>query len=185
MEQLEQQKKNQSKKIRSEIFSWIRLILFALIFAFVLRTYVFRPVYVEGTSMNNTLVQGDMLILNKYQYFFAAPKRNDIVVLDMQINSKNSLIKRVIGLPGETIDFREGRVFINGVLLEEPEISVITNPGTVGDHIVLGENEYFVLGDNRTASFDSRFFDKVPRSKIMGITSFRFWPLDKIGVVQP
>jgi signal peptidase I len=176
--------KTQSKVLKKEIFSWVRLILFALIFAFILRTYVFRPVYVEGTSMNSTLVQGDMLILNKYQYFFTMPKRNDIVVIDMQISSKNSLIKRIIGLPGERIDFKDGKVYINDVLLVEPEIAAITNPGPLGTKFILGNDEYFVMGDNRTASYDSRFFDKIKRSKILGVTSFRFWPLSKVGVVQ-
>jgi signal peptidase I len=172
------------KTLRSEIISWIKLILFALILAFILRSYVFRPVYVEGTSMNTTLIQGDMLILNKYQYFFESPKRNDIVVIDMQINSKNSLIKRIIGLPGETVTLKNGKVYINDILLEEPEIVNITNPGPIGSSIVLGPDEYFVMGDNRTASYDSRYFDKINRSKILGVTSLRFWPLNKVGIVR-
>ena len=169
---------------KSEAFSWISLIFFALALALVLRTFVFRPVYVEGTSMNSTLVQGDLLFLNKFQYYFTPPKRNDIVVIDYQVYTKNSLIKRIIGLPGETVSFKGGRVYINGVVLDEPEIAAATNPGPEGTEFVLGPTDYFVMGDNRLASYDSRYFGQIERSKILGLTTFRFWPLNKIGTVK-
>jgi signal peptidase I len=171
---------------KSELFSWIKLIFFALLLAFLLRSFVFRPVYVEGTSMNDTLVQGDMLILNKYEYYFTEPERNDIVVIDSNINLEKSLIKRIIGLPGETVSLRGGKVYIDGVLLDEPEISKVTNPGNLGNEITLGADEYFVMGDNRTASYDSRFelVGKIKRGKILGVVTFRWWPLNKFGNIE-
>ncbi|MGI5997238.1 MAG: signal peptidase I [Lutispora sp.] len=173
-----------SENIKKEIISWIKLIATAFIIAFVLKTFIFQIAYVKGPSMEPTLYEGQILIVSKLNYRIGAPKRGDIVVLSDNLEHKD-LIKRVIGLPGEKIDIRDGFVYINGELLEEKYISVPTYEyGFEGSKVP--EDKYFVLGDNRPESRDSRSgsLGFVERENIMGKAVFRLWPLNKIGTIE-
>lgn len=173
-----------SENIKKEIISWIKLIVTAFIIAFILKTFIFQIAYVKGPSMEPTLYEGQILIVSKLNYRLGSPKRGDIVVLNDNLEHKD-LIKRVIGLPGENVDIKDGFVYINGELLEEDYISVPTyeNGFEASD---VPENKYFVLGDNRPESRDSRSSSLgfVERENIMGKAVFRLWPLNKLGTIK-
>jgi signal peptidase I len=145
---------------------------------FVVLIYVASFQMVSGPSMNDTLVEGDVLILNKIVYRFSKPQRNDIVV----VNAKSMLmVKRIIGLPGETISYKNGILYIDGKTYKETNI---TQPTYDFADVKLGDDEYFVMGDNRTNSEDSRDYGAVKMSSIVGKSSLRIYPFNKIGVVK-
>ena len=176
-----------SNRIKKEIFSWIQVIVMAFIIAFILKTFIFRPVYVKGPSMDPTLSDGQILILWKLNYQIGDPNRGDVIVIgeDEDELQNKSLIKRVIGIPGDIIEIKNGDVYVNNEKL---------NPDYVKDNTaangfsksVLPNGQYFVLGDNRGESRDSR--DKsvgfIERENIEGKTVFRLWPLNKIGIIH-
>lgn len=173
-----------SENIKKEIISWIKLIVTAFIIAFILKTFIFQIAYVKGPSMEPTLYEGQILIVSKLNYRLGAPKRGDIVVLNDNLEHKD-LIKRVIGLPGENVDIKDGFVYIDGELLEEDYINVPTYENGF-EASEVPENKYFVLGDNRPESRDSRSSSLgfVERENIMGKAVFRLWPLNKIGTIK-
>lgn len=148
-------------------------------------TFVSQRIIVNGNSMNPTLSNRDSVWLNKLTYHFQNPKRFDIVVIDSDLNGGEYIIKRIIGLPGETVQIKDQMVYINGKRLQtdvygkEP----IEDAGTASNSIVLGKNEYFVLGDNRNDSDDSRFPEVgiIKKKRIIGETSFRLFPIKNIG----
>lgn len=142
---------------------------------------------VDGRSMQPTFVDGERLIVSRLNYMFELPERGDIVVF----NSMNPaevgvmLIKRVIGIPGDTIEFRDQQLFINGVLVNEPYIQEVCSRSSCRDNTwQLGDDEYFAMGDNRNASHDSRAFGVVPISHIVGRVIFRYWPINRIGPIN-
>ena len=151
-------------------------------------TFVSQRVNVNGNSMNPTLSNKDSLWLNKLTYHFQDPERFDIVVIDTDLNGGEYIIKRVIGLPSETVQIKDQMVYINGKRLQsdiygkEP----IEDAGEASKPISLGKNEYFVLGDNRNHSDDSRFPEVgvIKKKRIMGKTPFRLLPLNKIGKLK-
>ena len=144
---------------------------------------------VIGDSMNNTLYNGDNLILNKISYRFHEPERYDIVVFPFRDGSKKNYIKRVIGLPGETIRLSsDGKIYINGEELTDDVygLEVFEKAGNAASPITLGDDEYFVMGDNRNNSEDSRFdvVGKVKRSEIIGKVWIRIFPFKSFGRVK-
>ena len=138
--------------------------------------------------MMPTLQDGNSIILDKISYRFNDPERFDIIVFPFRDSSGKNYIKRIIGLPGETVQIDpEGNIYINGeILYESYGMEVMVNPGRALSPISLGENEYFVLGDNRNDSEDSRFTEvgNVKRSEILGRAWFRIWPLNEMGLVN-
>ena len=137
--------------------------------------------------MNPTLHENENLITDKITYRFKEPKRFDIIVFPYKDNTSKLLIKRIIGMPGETVQIKNGRVYINDHELNENYGNAIMNDGGVADNaIILGEDEYFVLGDNRNNSQDSRFASvgNVHRSDIIGRAWLRIWPLDKVDLLK-
>lgn len=173
-----------SENIKKEIISWIKLIVTAFIIAFLLKTFIFQIAYVKGPSMEPTLYEGQILIVSKLNYRIGTPKRGDIVVLSDDLEHKD-LIKRVIGIPGNNVAIRDGFVYIDGELLEEDYINVPTYENGFEESKV-PEDKYFVLGDNRPESRDSRSdsLGFVDRKNIMGKAVFRLWPLNKIGTIK-
>jgi signal peptidase I len=144
---------------------------------------------VHGRSMEPNFAEGQYLVISRVNYLFGDPERGDIVVFNSPAADPDepSLIKRVIGLPGDSIEFREGETYINGVRLDEPYINepcFSYQCPSEETPIVLGQDEYFMMGDNRNVSQDSREFGPVPRANIIGEVLVRYWPLDKIGVVH-
>jgi len=172
------------ESIKKEIISWIKLIISAFVIAFVLKTYVFQIALVNQISMEPTLHDGQVLIIAKVNYLLGDPKRGDIVVLKDELENKY-LIKRTIGLPGENIDIRDTKVYINGEELnpDYTEAPTLDNGFTKSE---VPEGKYFVMGDNRMHSRDSRdeTVGFVDRSKIVGKAVFRIWPLDKFGFIR-
>lgn len=149
--------------------------------------FIGQRTVVIGDSMQTTLSDGDNLITDKITYRFKDPKRFDIVVFPFKENTSKLLIKRIIGMPGETVQIKNGKVYINGYELQENYGNEIMNDaGIASEPILLGEDEYFVLGDNRNNSQDSRFSSvgNVSRSDLIGRAWVRIWPLDKICLLK-
>ena len=137
--------------------------------------------------MENTLSDGDNLIVDKLTYRFSDPKRFDIIVFPYKYEENTYFIKRIIGLPGETVQIVDGIIYIDGEVLQESYgREVMKNSGLAADPVTLGEDEYFVLGDNRNDSTDSRdpSVGKIPRDRIIGRAWVRIWPLSKIGILR-
>jgi signal peptidase I len=149
-------------------------------------SFAVQAVHVEGISMFATLNDNDYLMANKIDYRFHGPQRGDIVILRPPTDNSKDFIKRVIALPGERLLIRDGIVYINGHRLEEPYLpeawTVLTNwPANNPNGQVMGSNEYFVMGDNRNRSQDSRTFGPITRDRIDGRAWFRIWPLNNFG----
>ncbi|MFN7208997.1 MAG: signal peptidase I [Aggregatilineales bacterium] len=136
---------------------------------------------VEGSSMRPNFETGQLVIVNRFAYFFSSPQRGDVIVLHNPRNGKEDFIKRVIGLPGEYVQIIEGRVYINGVLLEEPYIERFCT--SCNGTWQVGPDEYFVLGDNRPSSHDSHAFGPIKRSLIVGQAWIRYWPVPDVAII--
>jgi signal peptidase I len=139
---------------------------------------------VEGSSMHPNFATGQLIIVNRVPYYYSAPERGDVVVLHNPRNVEEDYIKRVIGLPGETIHIERGVVFVNGVELIEPYIDPENFCTTLCDgDWALGQDEYFVLGDNRRNSTDSHVFGPIKQTLIIGKAWVRYWPLSDAGMI--
>ncbi len=163
---------------------WLRDLLVSTAVSLLIITFVYQPVRVEGTSMLPRLENSDRLFINKFIYHFAAIQRGDVVVFHYPRDPAKSYIKRVIALPGDRIQIIDGRVWLNGKLLREPYV-----PAKYRDHrsmalMTVPPNCYFVMGDHRSISDDSRDFGPVNRSFIYGKAVFVYWPAKDAGVVR-
>lgn len=183
-----ERREKEKKKITRVILGWIFQIAVVVMFAYVL-VYFFGQTRTNiGQSMDVTLSGGDTVLLNELSYRLRSPGRGDMIAFRANgSESGHSYIKRVIGLPGETIQIKEGMIYINeAVYLEKKDYPVITNPGLAADPIILGKSEYFVLGDNRNNSEDSRFVDvgNVELDDIEGKIWFVISPWEHFGFVK-
>ena len=176
------------KNVVKEIISTILYILAVLLGTYLLITFVGQRTSVSGSSMEPTLSNNDQLILDKISYRFSEPKRFDIIVFPFQYKENTYYVKRVIGLPGETVQIDlEGNIYINGEILEEDYGKEKINfPGLAVEPITLGDDEYFVMGDNRNNSSDSRepSVGNIHRDQIIGKAWVRIWPFHKFGVLK-
>lgn len=170
------------------VVDWIVYILIVAVLAFLLLNYVAQRVLVDGTSMNPTLQDQDSVLVEKLSYRFGDPERYDIVVFKYLGKDDTYYIKRIIGLPGETVQIIDGYVYIDGELLETDIYGndVMLSAGRASEPITLGEYEYFVLGDNRNGSSDSRStsVENVARSQIVGKAFIRIWPLTELELLK-
>ena len=177
-------------KVLKEFLNTAIYLLCVLGAVWIVITFVGQRTEVEGASMENTLHNGDNLIVDKLSYRFHDPERFDIIVSPFQYQSNTYYIKRIIGLPGETVQIMEdGSIYINGEKLEESYGREVNKPETIGraaDPIVLEEDEYFVMGDNRNNSSDSRtdMVGNIKREDIIGKAWLRIWPLSDFGVLK-
>lgn len=155
---------------------------------YLLITFVGQRTSVSGSSMEPTLSNNDQLILDKISYRFSEPQRFDIIVFPFQYAEKTFYVKRIIGLPGETVQIDlQGNIYINGQILNEDYGKETINfAGLAVEPITLGDDEYFVMGDNRNNSSDSRdpSVGNIRRSNIIGKAWVRIWPLNKFGVLK-
>lgn len=167
-----------NSKEENVLFEWIKAIFIAIILALLIKTFIMEPTKIEGSSMIQTLHDNDRVIINKIIMKFKPLERKDVVV--MKYDDKSDYIKRVIGLPGEYIQLLDGKVYINGELYEEDYISGDYTQAINGFEWKLGDNEYFLMGDNRNpnGSTDSRVFGPVNLDRIKGVANFRFYPFD-------
>ncbi len=159
-------------KIIKEIIPYIVIVLVVVL----IRTFIITPVRVDGDSMKNTLKNGDILLL----YKLGSINRLDIIVLDEEKDNEK-IIKRVIGLPGETVAIKKGKIYINDKVIDDEYAYGETSDF---DKVTLEDDEYFILGDNRLISKDSRYFGPIKKNEIKGKIVFRLFPFTKIGTVQ-
>ena len=177
----------EERSILRELGSWLLYLLFVVVFSFIIITYVGQRTRVDGQSMETTLQNNDNLIVDKISYRFREPKRFEIIVFPYQYRENTYYIKRIIGLPGETVQVIDGYVYIDGEQLDEHYGNeLMESPGIAEDPITLGEDEYFVLGDNRNHSSDSRdaTVGVLPRKDLLGRAWIRIWPLNKFGAIK-
>ena len=175
------------KEIIKELAGWLLYIVLIIALTWTVVTFAGQRTEVSGSSMETTLSDKDQLIVDKMTYRFRDPKRYDIVVFPYQYQDNTYYIKRIIGLPGETVQILSGMVYIDGMRLDEHYGNeVMENPGIAEEPLTLGEDEYFVLGDNRNNSSDSRASDVglIHRKDLIGRAWIRVWPLSQIGVIH-
>lgn len=173
--------------LKREVISTIVYLLIVVAVTFLFVRFVGQRTHVNGASMNATLEDGDNLIVDKISYRFKDPERFDIIVFPYQHKEDTYYIKRIIGMPGETVQIMDGMIYIDGELLEESYgKEVMQYGGVASDPITLGEDEYFVLGDNRNNSSDSRdpSVGTIKRDQIIGKAFIRIWPLNKFGILK-
>lgn len=187
-EELEKNKTQEKEySLKREIISTILYLLVVVALTFLFVRYVGQRTHVNGSSMNVTLEDGDNLIVDKISYRFKDPERFDIIVFPYQYKEDTYYIKRIIGLPGETVQVIDGMVYIDGELLDESYgKEVMNSAGVALNPIELGEDEYFVLGDNRNNSSDSRdpSVGNIQKEQIIGKAFLRIWPLNKFGILK-
>lgn len=175
-----------SERLPAVLWSWLieisETILPAIVIAVLINLFVAQATRVYGHSMEPTLHTNQRLVVEKVSYKLHLPHRGDVVVIHMPEHSRELLIKRVIALPGETIEVKDGGVYINGERLAEPYLSVETR-GVYGP-LVVPDGHIFVMGDNRGASNDSRSFGPVPIDQIVGRAWISYWPLEDLGLVE-
>ena len=175
------------KGIIKELLAWLAMIAVVVAATYLVVTFVGQRTQVSGESMETTLSDGDHLIVDKISYRFRDPERYDIVVFPYRLEENTYYIKRIIGLPGETVQIVDGYVYINGVQLDEHYGNeIMEKPGIAAEPVTLGEDEYFVLGDNRNNSQDSRTASVgvIHRNEILGRAWVRIWPLSDFGVIK-
>lgn len=180
--------KHQQMKVNNVWLEGFKTVGLSLIFAFGFRTFVAESRYVASGSMLPTLEVNDRVMADKVSYHFENPQRGDIVLFSptkklQQQNYHDTFIKRAIGLPGEKVEIKAGRVYINDQLLRENYIG--DTKGEDWGPVIVPPNSYLVLGDNRKDSYDGRYWGFVPRDRIIGKAFVRFWPFDRLGKLKP
>ena len=175
-------------KVVKEILSTLLYLLVIFTITFLFITFIAQRTEVSGSSMDTTLQDGDSLLVDKISYRFNDPKRYDIVIFPYKYGDRQYFIKRIIGLPGETIRIdTDGNIYVNDVVLSENYgAEVILDPGRAIEEVTLGENEYFVMGDNRNHSMDSRdpSVGNISKKDILGKAMIRIYPFSKFGGVD-
>ncbi|MBP3038295.1 signal peptidase I [Bacillaceae bacterium Marseille-Q3522] len=179
---------------KNEIWEWFKALAIAVLLAAIIRYFLFAPIVVDGLSMMPTLHNQDRMIVNKISYKIGKPKRFDIIVFHAPENK--DYIKRVIGLPGEKIEYKDDILYVNGKPYEEPYLDEfkqqvidgpLTEPFTLKEIIgqdTVPEGQLFVMGDNRRSSKDSRHIGTIPMEKVLGNTNLVYWPLEDIKIVK-
>jgi signal peptidase I len=169
------------KQIFLVIWETVEVAIISLAVVLVIRTFLVQPFFVEGLSMAPNFNDGDYLIIDELTYRFRNPERGEVIVFRFPKNEKNFFIKRVIGLPGDTIKIQDEQVMVindtypDGLVLEEGYLQDLRTQGDL--EIKLSSKEYFVLGDNRSMSYDSRSWGILPENNIVGLVRLRVWPI--------
>ena len=171
------------------IWETIEVALIAVVSVLIIRTFLVQPFLVSGASMEPNFHNGDYLLIDELSYRFREPERGEVIVFHYPNDEKYYYIKRIIGLPGEELEFKNGKItvfnedFSKGMTLMEKYIPFYEETTSANQKIKVGENEYFVLGDNRDFSFDSRSWGAVKESEIIGAVRLRLWPFTKVMAV--
>jgi signal peptidase I len=163
---------------------WLRDLIVSAAASVLIITFLYQPVRVEGTSMLPRLVDRDRLFINKFVYHISAIERGDVVVFHYPRDPEKSYIKRVIALPGDRISIDDGQVFLNGDPLRESYVPLMYRDSRSMAEMVVPPETYFMMGDHRSISSDSREFGPVDRSLIYGKAVFIYWPARDAGVVH-
>jgi signal peptidase I len=171
-------------KLAFELRSWSRDILVAVAIAIFIVIFVIQPVKVEGTSMQPHLVDQERIFVNRFIYRFADIRSGDVVVFWYPRDRSKSFIKRVVGVPGDEVEIQKGTVLVNGATLDEPYLSPEFKDDRSFQKVVVPQDHYFVLGDHRNSSNDSRNWGFVARDLIYGKAVFGYWPVARFGLVE-
>jgi signal peptidase I len=167
--------------LRTEIRVWTRDLLIAIGLALVIIVFLYQPVKVEGTSMAPLLSDQERIFINKFVYRFEPIHRGDVVVFWYPLDRTKSFIKRVVGLGGETVEIRQGQVYVNGIVVPEPYVPPQYEDLSDFGPVPVPKDSYFVMGDHRISSNDSRVFGPVASRYIYGRAVFAYWPVDHFG----
>ena len=175
--------KERKSFVFGEVLSYLLYFFGAIVVTILILTFVGQRMVVNGPSMENTLFNGESVIVDKLSYRFSDPKRFDIVVFPYKFEEKTDFIKRVIGLPGETVEVVGGEVFIDSCPVEESYVSVLLGDASP---LLVPEQSFYVLGDNREEMYDSRMEEVgcIPADQITGIVEIRLYPLDQILIFE-
>ena len=194
-------KEKEKRTFKEELLSWVYTLLAALVIVTVIRTFFFEPIRVDGESMRNTLQDGDVVLVTKPEYWTGNYQRGDIIICRYPNRNKESsislggsfeltftnhtlFVKRLIGLPGDKIEFRQGVLYVNDQLVDESNIDVYIPYTRSMGPITLGRDQYFVVGDNRGNSNDSRAVGPISEDMIVGHVNLVVWPLSNFGKVE-
>jgi len=169
--------------VRTAIVETLDACLFAALLSLVIITFIVQAFYIPSGSMEPTLMIDDRILVAKFTYRVGSPHRGDVIVFRYPLNPQRDFVKRVIGLPGDRVRLRDGVVYVGKQALSEKAYTIKPDFGNYGP-VVVPATQYFVLGDNRNNSEDSRFFGYVPRRNIIGKAVFIYWPLPRIGFVH-
>ncbi|MDF2606383.1 MAG: sipM [Bacillales bacterium] len=177
---------------KSQIFEWIKAFVFAILLAFIIRTYLFAPILVDGVSMMPTLHDRNRMIVNKLSYSIGEPKRFDIIVFNATVDK--DYIKRIIGLPGDHVEYINDKLYINGKAYDEPYLDnlkkdIIDPPLTQDFKLedIIGKKTIpkgylFVMGDNRRYSKDSRSIGVISMKSVVGKANIVYWPINEVRI---
>lgn len=173
--------KSTQKRIKEEVFDWIKTIIIAVVVAFFITNVIIINAEVPTNSMEKTIMIGDRLVANRLSYIFTEPKRGDVIVFPFPDNEEKLYVKRIIGLSNELVEIKDGIVYIDGVMLEEEYVSSEIVGETRNSTFLVPEGHLFMMGDNRTYSVDSRFWNNkfLDIDKIEGKVCFRYYPFPK------
>ncbi|MGB6787749.1 MAG: signal peptidase I, partial [Candidatus Acidiferrales bacterium] len=174
----------QQSSLSRELRVWSRDVAFALALALIIIVFLYQPVKVEGTSMAPLLSDQERIFINKFVYRFEPIHRDDVIVFWYPVDPSKSFIKRVIGLPGDTLEIREGELYIGGKEIKEPYVPRRYFDDSSYGPVTIPSNEYFVMGDHRDSSNDSRIFGPVARKYIYGKAVFAYWPFEQFGEIS-
>jgi signal peptidase I len=181
---LETVERQSSSGLHRELRAWARDLVIALGLAVIIIVFFYQPVKVEGTSMSPLLSDQERIFINKFLYHFGPIERGDVVVFWYPLDHTKSFIKRVVGLPGDEVEIRRGRVYINGRTLEEPYVPPELIDTAAYGPMRVPRDSYFVMGDHRISSNDSRIFGPVPAAFIYGKAVFAYWPWNQFGTIS-
>ena len=171
---------------KAQIWEWAESLLIALVLALLIRTFVVQAFKIPTGSMRPTLLEGDRLLVNKFIYRFKEPGRGDIIVFRFPKDRKKDYIKRLIAKSGETVEIKNGNIYVDDQIVEDPFI-IRSNTyynkepyGGINKKIKVPEKSFYVLGDNRASSRDSRYWGFVPQKNVIGKALFTYWPPKRI-----
>ena len=182
--EVETKEQTQEFKPALELRSWFRDIFFAFVIAIFIVVFIVQPVKVEGTSMQPRLVDQERIFVNRFIYRFQNIRRGDVVVFWYPKDRSKSFIKRVLGVPGDEVEIRNGIVYVNGARISEPYLKREFQDYKSFGKAIVPAGQYFVLGDHRNSSNDSRSWGFVAQDLIYGKAVFSYWPFSHVGVVE-
>ncbi len=189
-ETLPESRKAKQKRVRKEVLSWVLTLAAAVAIALLVRTFLFEPIRVDGESMTDTLQNGELMFVTKPEYIWGTPSRQDVIICRYP-NRKEYFVKRLIAIPGDTVEIKYDRVngtntvYVNGEAVDEPYLTPgRNNSNNAMAPLTLQDDEFFVLGDNRDNSNDSRYVGTLHRSQIAGHVRFVFYPFKMARSIQ-
>ncbi|MCX7845699.1 MAG: signal peptidase I [Dictyoglomaceae bacterium] len=165
-----------------EWYEFVETILFAFILAFLIKSFILQISYIPTGSMIPTLNDGEAVLVVRIPYYFREPERGEIIVFKYPLDTSKEYVKRLIGLPGDTVEIKQGNVYVNGKLLEENYVKRKSDDNY--GPVKVPKDSYFVLGDNRPVSVDSRYWGFVPKKNLVGKAILLLWPPQRIQIVH-